>query len=103
MLFLVVILILGFLPKQNKRYWMLAALAFAIQNMASMLFYAGGTLEDPSGDGYITAWVRQATQDGPEVLWVLPFAMGLGWVLPIFLVYKGYKRKEKSEVSSSSH
>ena len=102
MLFLVAIVILGFLPKQNKKYWMLSALALAIQTTAQMLFNGGGTLEDPSGDGYITAWVRHATQDGPEILWLLPIAIGLGWVLPIFLVYKGYTRRNKNESGADS-
>jgi len=97
MLFLIAILILGFFPKQDKKYWMLAALALAIQGLGSVLFNAYGTLEDPSGDGIVTAWVRQMSQDGAEVLWILPFAMGLGWVLPIYLVYKGYKRKAKTD------
>jgi len=31
-------------------------------------------------------------------LWIFPFAMVLGWVLPIYMVFKGYKRKSnKSE------
>lgn len=94
MLFLLVVIALGFFPKQDKRYWMFAASATVIHLLAQFLFSAGGTLENPNGDGYITALIRQATKDGAEVLWVLPFAMGLGWGLPIYLIHKTYKRKQ---------
>jgi len=96
MLFLLVVIALGFFPKQDKRYWMFAASAIAIHLLAQFLFSAGGTLENPNGDGYITALIRQATKDGAEVLWVLPFAIGLGWGLPIYLIHKSYKRKRES-------
>jgi len=96
MLFLLIVVALGFYSKQEKRYWMFAASAVAIQLLAQLLFSAGGTLENPTGDGYITALVRQATNDGAGVLGVLPFAIGLGWGLPIYLIHKGYKRKSKS-------
>lgn len=96
MLFFLIVIALGFFPKQDKRYWTFAASAIAIQLLAQFLFSAGGTLENPNGDGYITALIRQATKDGAEVLWVLPFAMGFGWGLPIYLIHKGYKRKKGS-------
>lgn len=96
MVFFLIVFALGFIPKQDKRYWMFAASAIAIHLLAQFLFSAGGTLENSNGDGYITALIRQATKDGPEVLWVLPFAMGLGWGLPIYLINKSYKRKQKS-------
>ncbi len=87
---------LGFFPKQEKRYWIFAASAIATQFIAQMLFSAGGTLENQAGDGYITAVLRQATNDDARVLWVFPFALGLGWGLPIYLIYKGYVKKQKN-------
>jgi hypothetical protein len=95
--FFAVIVLLGFFPKQDKRYWMLGALALVVQALAGILFNASGTLENPSGDGYITGFIRQMTKDGSSVLWVFPFAMLMGWVVPIYIVYKGYKRKIKGE------
>ncbi len=95
MLFLLIVIAQGFFPKQDKRYWMFAAAAVATQSLADLLFRAGGTLQDPSGDGYITALIRQSTNDGPGILWIMPLAIGLGWGLPIYLIYRGYKRKEK--------
>ena len=93
MIFLVVVIALGISHKQDKRYWILAASASAIQLLAHILFNGCGSLENRGLDGYVTAYVRQATNDGSEVLWIFPFAMVLGWVLPIYMVSKGYKRK----------
>jgi len=93
MIFLIVVIALGFFHKQDRRYWILAASASAIQLFTHILFSGCGTLENRGVDGYITAIVRQATNDGPEVLWIFPFAMALGWVLPIYMISIGYKRK----------
>jgi hypothetical protein len=93
MIFLVVVIALGITHKQDKRYWVLAASASSIQLFAHMLFNGCGSLENRGLDGYLTAYVRRATSDGSEVLWIFPFAMVFGWVLPIYMVSKGYKRK----------
>jgi len=97
MLFLLMVIGLGFFTKQDKRYWVFAVCAVAVQLLSQLLFSAGGTLENPNDDGYITALIRQATNDDASILWLLPFAMGLGWVLPIYLIYTGYKNKTTSE------
>ena len=98
MIFLVVVITLGISHKQDKRYWVLAASASSIQLLAHILFNGCGSLENRGLDGYVTAYVRQATNVGTEVLRIFPFAMVLGWVLPIYMVSKGYKRKSnKSE------
>ncbi len=96
MLFLLVVIALGFFPKQDKRYWMYAASAMALQTIAQLLFSAGGTVEDSTGDGYITAMVRQSTKSEIEVLWIFPIAMIFGWGIPIYLIHKGYVRKTKN-------
>ena len=93
MIFLVVVIALGISHKQDKRYWVLAASASATQLLAHILFNGCGSLENRGLDGHVTAYVRQVTNDGPEVLWIFPFAMALGWVLPFYMVFKGYKRK----------
>ena len=74
---------------------MFAASAIAIQLLARFLFSADGTLENPNGDGYITALIRQASKDGAEILWLLPFAMGFGWGLPIYLIHISYKEEKR--------
>lgn len=94
MLLLIVAIIIGFLLKQERRYWIFAACAVLVQSFSFILFSAGGTLENPNADGYITAIVREITNDGPTLLWLFPVAMGFGWVLPIFLLFKGYKKAE---------
>ena len=106
MIFLVVVIALGITHKQDKRYWVLAASASAIQLLAHLLFNGSGSLENRGFDGYVTAYVRHATNDGQEVLWIFPFAMVLGWVLPMYMIYKGYKRKsnqdEQADISGIS-
>ena len=96
MLFLLIVIALGFFPKQEKRYWVYAASAIALQTIAQLLFSAGGTVEDSAGDGYITAMVRQSTKSEIEVLWIFPIAMIFGWGIPIYLIHKGYVRKTKN-------
>jgi len=96
MLFLLIIIALGFYPKQDMRYWKFCISAVVIQTLAQFLFNASGTLEDPTGDGLITAMVRQHTQSDAGVLYILPIAMILAWAVPIYLIHKGYKRKQKS-------
>ena len=96
MLFFLIVIALGFFPKQDMRYWLFAASAIAIQLLAQILFNGGGTVDDPTGDGYITAMVRQSTKSDDGVLWIFPFAMILMWGLPIYLIHKGYKRKQKN-------
>ena len=96
MLFVLIVIALGFFPKQDKRYWMFATSAVAIQLAAQFLFSAGGTSENPAGDGIITSMLRQATNDDARVLWVFPFAMIFGWGIPIYLIHKGYVRKIKT-------
>jgi hypothetical protein len=93
MIFLIAVIALGIFHKQDKRYWVLSASASAIQLFAHLLFSGCGTSENRGVDGYVTAFVRQATNDGPEVLWIFPIAMLLGWVLPIYMISIGYKRK----------
>lgn len=95
MLFLAIVAVIGFTRKQPSRYWFHAAAALAIQLTATALFAGGGTLEDPTGDGLLTRIVRQAANDGPAVaLMILP-ALLVGWGIPIYLVKRGYVRREQ--------
>jgi hypothetical protein len=99
MIFLIAVIALGIFHKQDKRYWVLAASASAIQLFAHLLFNGCGTVENRGVDGYITAIVRQATNDGPEVVWIFSHRKRcLDGSLPIYMIYIGYKRKSnKSE------
>jgi hypothetical protein len=101
MIFLVVVIALGITHKQDKHYWVLAAGASATQLLAHILFNGCGSLENRGFDGYVTTYVRQATSDGTEVLWIFPFAMVLGWVLPIYMVSKGYIKKSKKSLQDN--
>ena len=75
----------GFFKKKNlKKAGALSAYGGISSALAWQLFAGGGTLEDPSGDGFITRIVREYSSDGPEVLFCALFAILLGWILPIY-------------------
>jgi len=98
---LVVFTGLGINRKAARDYWLLIVLAAACQPLAGFLFAGGGTLGDPSGDGVVTQLLRAASDDGPAVVAVAPFAIGLGWVVPIYLISRAWKTlpPEKAQVS----
>ncbi len=91
MLFLAVVVVLGLVWRRTKWFWSHAAAAVVVQFLTGFLFYAGGTLEDPTGDGLITAAVRQAAGDGPIVGLVVIPALLFGWGVPIWLVVRGWR------------
>lgn len=91
MLLLLIVIALGFFPKQGKRYWLFAVCAMATQIVADLLFDVGFWR-----DGYITQIIRQSTKNNFNHLWLIPFQIVFGWGLPLYLIYKGYKRKEKT-------
>ena len=67
-------------------YWKWVLVMFGWQTLADFLFAASGTLEQPQGDGLITALVRRATSDGAEVallglgFWIV-FLLGVGFII----------------------
>lgn len=81
----------GINKKAEKPYWVAMALALLSHASAQLLFSAGGDLEMPEKDGLITRLVRAATNDGPAVLAVLPFALGFGWIVPAILLKRAVK------------
>lgn len=93
MLFIVVLVIVGLVKRQQRKYWLHVIAAVFVQNLTALLFAAGGTLENPDGDGNITAMVRGATNDGPEVAALAIVAIGLGWAVPIWLAMRGYSAR----------
>lgn len=93
MIFIVILVVLGLVTRQPHRYWRYAAVAVAVQLLIGFLFAGGGTIENPAGDGLVTASIRQATNDGPEMAILGVAVIVLGWGLPIWLVSRGYQRK----------
>lgn len=76
MLIVIIAALLGIWRYRSKSYFLWVAITAVWMLAGGFLFYAGGTLEDPTGDGLITRQVRIATQDGP----------GMGLFAIIFLV-----------------
>ena len=76
MIFLIAVVLIGVVWRRTKRFWAHGIGALAIQAVTGLLFSGYGTLEDPTGDGLITAIVRQATNDGLAVA---------GMIVPIIL------------------
>lgn len=61
-------------------FWKWVVAMFLWQSVADFLFAAGGTLDQPQGDGLITGMVRRASNDGVEVA-----LLGVGfWI--VFLI-----------------
>lgn len=81
----------GIKHKLPARFYGWAFLAVLSHAGAWLIFGGGGTLEDPSGDGIFTAYVRAKSQDGPLVLTAFPGAVFLGIILPYYLVARGRK------------
>lgn len=65
MLIVIVAALLGIWRYRSAEYFKWVGIATVWMFLGGVLFYAGGTLEDPSGDGIITHQVRVATNDGP--------------------------------------
>ena len=97
MIFLIFVVGLGVLTAQKKRYWLYALGAVFLQNLTMFLLSGGGTLEDPRGDGYITAIVRSSFNDGPIVAGLGLLALILGWGVPIYLIQRGFQKKQKPQ------
>ena len=92
MLLLLIVITLAFFPKQDKRYWFFAVSALAAQLVAHVLFYVD--LYSGGGDGYITSFVRHTQKNDFNIYGMFSLEIIFGWGVPLYLVYKGYKRKE---------
>ncbi|MBA3511850.1 hypothetical protein [Sphingomonas sp.] len=62
---IVVALLFGIWRYRSAKYFMWVAITFVWMFVSTLLLNGGGTLEDPSGDGFITHQVRVAANDGP--------------------------------------
>jgi hypothetical protein len=102
MIFIAILIILGLVTKQPREYWIYSTAAVLIQFVLGYLLAAGGTLENPQGDGVITHFVRQAVDGGPLMgLWGL-FVITVAWGVPIFIVTRSYTKKPKDSNEPTS-
>ncbi len=92
MIFLLIVIALGFFPKQDRRYWLFAVSAIAAHLVADLLFNVGFL-----SDGYITQIVKQSTKNNFNDWWMFLFEIVFGWGLSLYLIHKGYKRKNAIE------
>lgn len=92
-LFLVAVLFLGVKRKATSEYWKLGISAVILHTGVVVFLSGRGTLEDPNGDGVITAMLRQHFNDGPEMVAVGIASIVLGWVVPILMVRKALKQQ----------
>ncbi len=76
MLIILIAVLLGIWKYRSRYYFKWVVFAFLWMLAGNVLFYAGGTLQNPEGDGLITRQIRIATQDGP----------GMGIFAILFLV-----------------
>lgn len=96
-----VIVALG-LKYRDAAYWKRAVPAIVVLWAMQLLAAGGGTLEDPTGDGVLTRWVRQATHDGALVaVWGLGVLV-LGYGVTFWLVRKGIAESKAAASSKGS-
>ena len=91
MILITAAILIGTIWRRTKKFWAYGVGALIVQNVMGFLFYAGGTLEDPSRDGIITAIIRQATDDGPLLALLFIPAILFGWAAPILLIIQGMR------------
>ena len=92
MLFLTIILAIGLIARRNRRYWAYCYVAVALQILSGLLMALGGLIENPEGDGYLT---RLLVRRPGELFIIIPWIavmMITAWVMPIWLVERGYKQ-----------
>ena len=96
-----IVLIVGLRVANHDDLWRRALIAIIFLFGAANLIQASGTLEDPSGDGLLTRWVRHATNDGPLVAIYGLIALAITYGVTIWLVSRGFRlgRKGRSEPS----
>lgn len=91
--FALVVAAIGLWKRQGKRYWLALLMGVGIQMLASFLFAGGGTIENPAGDGLITALVRQRFGEAGAVSTAF-LVVPLAWLIPIDLVRRAYESPE---------
>jgi FkbM family methyltransferase len=84
MVFAAIVVIIGLVTKQPRRYWLFAGAAVATHLVVGVLF---------AGDGPITAWFGRATDDRTLKGFLGLGALALGWGVPIWLVVRGHEKR----------
>jgi len=83
-IFAIILVAIGLLRKQPRRYWIHAACAIGFQFIMGYLF------NDQSG--LLTPTLRMATGDGPAMALIAIVLVVILWAVPIAIVQRGYKR-----------
>lgn len=97
MLIIYIAAIFGIFRFRSRDYWKWLAILFVWMFSANFLFYAGGTLADPSGDGFITRHIRAATNDGPGMgIFAIAF-IAVYWGGAIWIFRKMYLIGKQAE------
>ncbi len=91
MLIVIVAALLGIWRYRSNEYFKWVGITAIWMLAAGFLFYAGGTLEDPSGDGLITHQIRIATQDGPGMALFAIVFLVIYWGGAIFFISRMVK------------
>lgn len=96
----------GIFKYRTWDYWKWIALAFLWSWLVTILFSGGGTLANPVGDGLIMMFVRQQTNEGPQIAL---FAIGVlvggyGGLLALLgrALFVGRKAQQASAQQSST-
>lgn len=89
MLIAIAVIVIGLAWRRTKRFWLYGVGAIVCHLLTVILFYADGTLENSTGDGFVTAIVREATNDGPLVAAMIIPAIAFGWAVPIWMIVTG--------------
>ena len=84
MVFALILIAVGIIKKQPRSYWISVGWAVLIQFACQYLFHMD--------TGLVTPWVKKITGDGPMMAAYGILVIVLAWVLPLFLVRRGYRR-----------
>ncbi len=97
MLFVYLAAILGIYRFRFREYWKWFGFLFAWMLTAGWLFNASGTLEDSTGDGFITRQIRIMTNDGPSIALYAVFIIALTYGVMIWMLRTMYVVGKQAE------
>lgn len=90
MLLIYIAALFGIFRFRGIEYWKWFSILFVWMLGMQLLFSGGGTLDNPSGDGFITHQIRIATNDGPGMgIFAIAFII-VYWGVAIWLLRKMY-------------